>query len=209
MELKKYLENPCGLLSIPWWKHLRMTLPPHITILHHREYTPEAASGCREQVYFRLSRDLRNIPAFTVANIRLEQLSPDDAALTAAIINGSYEDIRVTESQVLAMQDSPAFCPQLWVLAREERSGEAAGCAMGEFDPESGEMSIEWVQVLPAFRRKGIGSALVSELLRRAPAGAAFVTVSGQADNAADPEGLYRRCGFTGRDYWHILRKEN
>lgn len=209
MELKKYLENPCGLLSIPWWKHIRMTLPPHITILHHREYAPEAASGCREQVYFRLSRDLRNIPQFSAAGFRIEPFSPDDAALTAAIINTSYKDIQITESQVLAMQNSPAFCPGLWILAREDGSGKAAGCAMGEYDPESGEMSIEWVQVLPAFRRKGIGRALVSELLRRAPAEARFVTVSGQAENPENPEGLYRRCGFSGMDYWHILRKEN
>lgn len=209
MELAEYLQNPCAMLSIPWWKQRRMTVPPHITILHHRDFTPEAAEGCLNQVYFRLCHDLRTIPDHHPAGFRLEESTPQDAALIAAIINRSYPDIRVTQAQIRAMEDSPAFCPSLWVLVREEATGNAAGCAMGEFDPESGEMSIEWVQVLPRFRRRGLGQALVSAMLRRAPAGSRFATVSGQANNPANPEGLYRRCGFTGSDYWHILSKEN
>lgn len=209
MELTDYLKDPCGLLSIPWWKQQRLTLPPHITILHHREFTLEAAAGCRDLVYFRLHHDLREVPERPAPGFRILSLSPHDTALTVRIINASYDDIRMTESRVRAMGNSPAYCPALWVLARAEQTGEAAGCAMGEYLPESGEMSIEWVQVLPRFRRRGIGCALVSELLRRAPAGARFATVSGRTDNPANPEGLYRRCGFRGRDLWHILTKEN
>lgn len=209
MELTEYLQNPCALLSIPWWKQQRMTVPPHITILHHRDFTPEAAAGCRDQVYFRLCHDLRAIAEHVPAGFRLEDSSPQDAALIAEIVNRSYPDIRVTEARIRAMETSPAFCPSLWVLAREEATGHAAGCAMGEFDLESGEMSIEWIQVLPRFRRRGLGLALVSALLGRAPSGSQFATVSGRADDPANPEGLYRRCGFTGGDYWHILSKEN
>lgn len=36
---------------------------------------------------------------------------------------------------------------------------------------------------------------------------AKFATVSGQCGNPANPEGLYRKGGFTGSDVWHILRK--
>ena len=209
MLLQEYWEDPCGLLSIPYWKHIRMTIPPHITILHRRDCPPEGLAGYRDQVYFRLIHDLKAIPEVSLTGFRLENTSPEDAALIARIINGSYRDIRVTEAQVRAMADSPAYCPALWVLVREEESGEAAGCAMGEFDPKSGEMSIEWVQVLPNFRRRGLGQTLVSQLLRRAPDGTRFATVSGQVDNPTNPEGLYRRCGFTGTNYWHIFTKEN
>ena len=33
-------------------------------------------------------------------------------------------------------------------------------------------------------------------------------TASGQCNNASTPEKLYRRCGFTGNDVWHIFRKD-
>lgn len=209
MLLQEYWIDPCGLLSIPWWKQNRLTLPPNIKILHHRFFSPEAAEGCRDQVYFRLLHDLKAVPEYRTEGFHLTDTSPEDAGLIASIINASYRDIRVTEAQILAMADSPAFCPALWVAVRDGETGCTMGCAMGEFDPESGEMSIEWVQVLPSFRRKGIGRALVTQLLRRAPAGARFATVSGQADNESNPEELYRRCGFRGEDYWHILTKEN
>ncbi len=209
MLLKDYLKAPCSLLSIPYWKQKRITLPPHMKIVHQRDFSPAAVEGYRDQVYFRLLHDLKAMPVPVPAGFLLEHISPEDAILIAAIINASYPDIRVREEQIRAMKNSPAFYPELWVLVRQEETGLAAGCAMGEFDPESGEMSIEWVQVLPGFRRMGLGKALVSELLRRAPTGARFATVSGQADNKSNPEGLYRRCGFAGTDYWHILTKEN
>ena len=200
MELSEYLRNPCGQSYI--------TIPPHITILHHRDFTPEAATGCKNQLYFRLIHDLRSIPDCNQSEFRLEPTSPEQGELITAIVNQSYPDIRITKDMVQAMQNSSAYCPELWILAREEETGAAVGCAMGEFDPQSGEMSIEWVQVLPPFRRRGIGKILVSELLRRTPEGTRFVTVSGQVANDSNPEALYRCCGFTGNDYWHILSKE-
>lgn len=209
MLLQEYWENPCGLLSIPWWKWKQLSLPPHIKILHHSRFSAQAAEGYRNQVYFQLVHDLKSIPKCSHTDFRAEPVSPEDAEVIASIINRSYPDIRVTEGQIAAMADSPAFSPALWVAARDPQSGCIAGCAIGEFDPESGEMSIEWVQVLPAFRRKGIGRMLVLELLNRVPEGTRFTTVSGQADNPSNPEKLYRSCGFTGTDYWHILTKEN
>jgi len=37
---------------------------------------------------------------------------------------------------------------------------------------------------------------------------AAFVTVSGEMDNTSQPEKLYRKCGFSGNDIWHIMCKK-
>lgn len=37
---------------------------------------------------------------------------------------------------------------------------------------------------------------------------AKFATVSGKIDNPANPERLYRKCGFVGNDVWHIIRKK-
>ncbi|MBR4875433.1 MAG: hypothetical protein IKU95_02975, partial [Clostridia bacterium] len=54
-------------------------------------------------------------------------------------------------------------------------------------------------------RRKGIGQAIVSELLRRMADLADFATVSGKVNSVTQPEKLYRKCGFCGNDIWHIL----
>jgi hypothetical protein len=45
--------------------------------------------------------------------------------------------------------------------------------------------------------------ALLSRLEQRA----AFTTVAGIVGDRSNPEGLYRRCGFTGNDVWWLLSK--
>ena len=59
---------------------------------------------------------------------------------------------------------------------------------------------------MPEYRGKGIGSMLVSHLLSISPKGAKFATVSGDIDSMSSPEKLYRKCGFTGTDVWHIIK---
>ena len=48
---------------------------------------------------------------------------------------------------------------------------------------------------------------IVKELLWRGREYAKFATVSGKVENETKPEALYRKCGFTGNDVWHILHK--
>ena len=120
----------------------------------------------------------------------------------AGIISASYPDIRVTPDTVSSWRALPVYDPGLWLTARAEGSGEAAACAIAEYDPEAREGVLEWVQVLPAFRRR----AMVCTLLSRIKEKADFATVSGRTNNPAKPEALYRACGFTGRDIWHVLR---
>ena len=56
---------------------------------------------------------------------------------------------------------------------------------------------------LRQYRRRGVAKALICDVLRRMDAD--FATVSGDRENASKPEELYRSCGFTGKDVWHIL----
>ncbi len=80
------------------------------------------------------------------------------------------------------------------------------GLGIAEIDSAIQEGSLEWIQVLPAYRRMGIGKRIVQELLARLGKRATFTTVAGGVDNPTNPEALYRSCGFTGRDVWWILR---
>lgn len=54
---------------------------------------------------------------------------------------------------------------------------------------------------------KGLGKAVVNELLSRLKEKADFVTVSGECDNPTNPETLYRRCGFEGEDIWFVIQE--
>jgi ribosomal protein S18 acetylase RimI-like enzyme len=67
------------------------------------------------------------------------------------------------------------------------------------------EASIEWVQVAPEYQKRGIGRALVCEVLRRLDTRAAFVTAAGEVEDRDNPGAFFRRCGFTGQDVWWLL----
>ena len=60
---------------------------------------------------------------------------------------------------------------------------------------------------MPEYRGKNIGTAIVKALLWRGREYAKFATVSGKVENGTKPEALYRKCGFTGNDVWHVLHK--
>ena len=67
---------------------------------------------------------------------------------------------------------------------------------------------LEWIQVSPNYRGKGLGKFIVRELRWRMRDKAEFVTVSGRVDNPSHPDILYKRCGFSNEEIWHVLRKK-
>ena len=82
-------------------------------------------------------------------------------------------------------------------------------CASGiaELDTDIKEGILEWIQVSPEYRGKGLGKFIVNELLWRMRDKADFVTVSGKVDNPTNPRELYKTCGFADEEIWHVLRK--
>lgn len=207
MRLEEYLKDPCGSSSLPWHKARHLRLPKGLRVVHDRDLVGAVPAGYSDEPYFRLRHDLSRIPPWTVPGFRIAQASEEDIPAIAGIINASYQDIRVTPDTVSSWRALPVYDPGLWLTARAEGSGEAAACAIAEYDPEAREGVFEWVQVLPAFRCRGIGRAMVCTLLSRMKERADFATVSGQINNPAKPEALYRACGFTGGDVWHVLRR--
>ena len=55
-----------------------------------------------------------------------------------------------------------------------------AALGIAEIDRNVPEGSLEWIQVLPSIKGKGLGKVLVLELLHRLKARADFTTVSGR-----------------------------
>ena len=206
--LTEYLNNPCGTLSIPYWKTKNITIPPDMKILHDNDFSAEILSDYIDEKYFRLYHNLKEIPKVITNDLEITTATRKDIKAIVQIINDSYTDISVSKELIKSYTKTPVYNAELWVMVKEKSSSEYVGCGIADFDAEAKELILEWIQVLPQYRGKKIGQLIVTELLFRMKDVADFATVSGKVDNVTKPEILYRKCGFTGNDVWHILHKK-
>lgn len=130
-----------------------------------------------------------------------------DYKVIAEMIRACYPGSTMTGEEVRGWIDHPVYDPSLWIWVHETATGRPVGLGIAELDPQIREASLEWIQVLPEEQGKGLGKAIVAEILRRVSGQVFFTTVSGAEDNLTHPERLYRRCGFTGSDVWWLLVK--
>lgn len=202
---KQYLENPCSTASIPYWKTVCISVPDNMKILHDRDFDAELLKRYVDEPYFRLLHHMQEINPVPL----LEGFSLCEASVLdfADHINSCYEDIGITMSEMQSYLVREQYCAELWLAVRDDDKGKIAATGIAELDREIGEGVLEWIQVSKDYRRRGLGSFLVLELLWRMRKVAKFVTVSGKCKNTDNPEGLYRKCGFGGDDVWHILRE--
>ena len=96
----------------------------------------------------------------------------------------------------------------MWILFKEQNSNNIVAGGIADYDRETNELILEWIQVLPHYRRKGYGKLIVNSLLLKMQGIAEFATVSGKVNNPTNPQSLYRKCGFIGDDVWHILTQK-
>lgn len=141
MTLQAYLKDPCGTLSIPYWKNKTVTVPPFMRIVHQRDYDAAALSAYADEPYFRLLHDLREVAPAAFACRTAEEA---DLPLLAEIINRSYTDLSVTVEQLRGYRATAAFAADLWVIALDEL-GAPVGCGIADIDPEAREGVLEWI----------------------------------------------------------------
>ena len=204
MTLQDYLRDPCASLSIPYWKAKTVQVPPHMHILHDKDYDAGHFADNADESYFRLLHDLHSIAIVDEA-FTARTATADDLPLLMELINRSYEVLSVSLTQLQGYRATPAFAANLWIIALDAQTDEPVGCGIADLDQEAREGILEWIQVLPDHRGQGAGRFIVNELLQRMQGCADFATVSGKVNNLTHPERLYRRCGFTGDDVWHVL----
>lgn len=186
-----------------------MNLPAEIKIVHDDDFKKEDFTDCTDEVYFRLYHNLKNIGGTDCEEAEVVDVQPSDIDFFVDIINASYCDISVSMQQMQDYRKTSVYQPDLWILLKEKRTQAFVGCGIADFEVETGEASLEWIQVLPPYRGRGYGKMIVNTLLARMKGRAKFATVSGKADGTSHAERLYRRCGFTGNDYWHILYRKH
>lgn len=203
----EYLMNPCKTASIPYWKVKSIAIPDSMKLLHQDDFDKIEYRQYIDEPYFRLSHDLQGLSApmlpqgYSICKATLGDF--------AVHINSCYNGIGITEAELRSYTTRPVYDAALWLAVKDDKTGNIVATGIAELDREIGEGVLEWIQVSQGHRGKGLGRYVVSELLWRMKDKVDFATVSGQCNNATNPEKLYRKCGFTGSDVWHILRKEN
>lgn len=201
-----YLQDPCRISSIPLWKARRITVPDHIKIIHDDRFDAGLLQHYTDEPYFRLLHDMKQLkPPMLPEGFRF---CPASAETLARHICSCYHDLSIATEGLIAYTDQPVHDPDLWLAVCDDHTGEIVASGIAQLDREIGEGILEWIQVSLSFRRMGLGVAIVGELLRRMAGKADFVTVSGKCHNPTHPEALYRACGFTGSDVWHILTQK-
>ena len=201
----EYLENPCRAASIPYWKTACIAIPDNTKIVHDSEFDTELLKRYQDEPYFRLQHPMLEVePVSLPEGYSLQEASVPDFV---EHINSCYDDIGITVPEMQRNMLREQYSSELWLAVKEDCRGKIVATGIAELDREIGEGVLEWIQVSKDYRRCGLGSYLVSELLWRMRKAAKFVTVSGKCNNPDYPEGLYRKCGFCGNDVWHILRE--
>lgn len=208
ISLEDYLKNPCGTLSIPYWKAKNVTVPNSMKIVHDSEFSAEYLTEYNDERYFRLYSDFNCVNEIDLNHFNVITATKKDFKTIVSVINQSYTDLQVDLKQIKGYTQTKVYDKNLWILVKEKVTDLCVGCGIADFDSQAKEMILEWIQVLPDYRNKKIGQAIVNELLKRAQSYADFATVSGKIDNPTKPEALYRKCGFVGNDIWHILNKK-
>ena len=208
MTLQEYIKNPCTVSSLPYWKAKSIIVPDNMVILHNKDFSDDLLSDYSDEKYFRLYRDLKNIDNPFLDGFEIVTATKNDLNTIVEIINKSYIGMQAICEQFENYTETPVYNSDLWIMIKDISNGNFIGCGIADFDCETKELILEWIQVLPEYRRKGIGQLIVNELLNRGKSIAGFSTVSGKVDNTTKPELLYRKCGFTGNDVWHILIKK-
>jgi GNAT superfamily N-acetyltransferase len=113
-------------------------------------------------------------PLHSISSINVAQ----DIRDLILLINHSYSNERITVSKddVKRWINHLSYDQSLWVKLVVDGCMIASGIA--EYDDNTKEGIIEWVQVLPEYQRQGYGRMIVERLLHRLSKKADFVTVS-------------------------------
>ena len=184
-------------------------LQPEFALLHQDFETalPLTSYGNRYRS-FRLIHQMEAIGKSELpAGFSFKTANPTkESQMISDVIGASYMDMHPSPETVRSWCTHRVFAIDLWVWIIDEVRNAPAALGIAEFDPTIAEGSLEWIQVLPVYRRQGLGQNLINELLTRLQNRAEFTTVAGQVDNVTRPEMLYRSCGFEGNDIWWVLR---
>ena len=181
-----------------------------LALVHEHMLPFFPAAGFSEQkAYFKATHSLTHIPAYPLpAGYHFQAVVlPQEAEQVTAFINACYPQIALSTDTVLGWTQHSVFMPVLWQWVIDSDTGKPAALGIAEYDAVVQEGALEWIQVLPQYRRQGLGKCLVAQLLNLLAPQAAFVTVSGERDHPEHPARLYQSCGFADLNTWWVFTR--
>lgn len=199
---KEYLNNPCMVSSLPFWKTVQMELPKNISVFREDEFDKKSCAGT-DELYFKFKHSLKAVQdyalpdGFTLTDARVEDM--------ANHINECYSKEGITVNELDSYTKRDVYDSNLWIAIREKDTNKVVASGIAEFDAKIGEGILDWIQVSLEYRHRGLGRAIVCELIKRLSQKARFVTVSGRVNNADNPFALYKSCGFSNPVIWHVV----
>lgn len=202
----EYIKNPARMASLPFWKEQRYGNSNTVKIVHEEMYQVADFNNYEKKHYFKLIHRLKEIPQQTVdSSLFIDVIKEDQIEFVAYFINQCYKNIWVSREEVEKWMKERVYSPTTWVTVSKKGVGIIA-LGIADYDTDVKEGIFEWIQVLPEYQGKGIGTILVTELLLRLKdMSADFVTVCGDLENETNPLRLYQGCGFAEKNVWHIL----
>ena len=205
MEREVYLTNPCKASSLPFWKTNLVEIPENMRIVLDEDLHSVDVREYVDEKYFKLIHGMNDIEK-PVLDSRYEMLCCEVAEY-AKHINTCYDDVGISTEELMNYQTHAVYNRNLWIAVTECGQNKIVASGIAELDADIKEGILEWIQVSPEYRGKGLGKFVVRELLWRMKDKAEFVTVSGKVDNPTNPRDLYLTCGFSGEEIWHVMRK--
>lgn len=221
ISLKKYLQDPCNSLSMPYWKAKKTSLRSDTIIVHHSKFDEVLYRDWHDTKYFRVKHNLLNLTSqklnenFFYKTIEEEQIND-----VVNVINQSNTDFEINKNDVIHWMREETYCKDLWILIYSKRNYKydkikkekiylPVAVAISNFDPNTKEASIEWLHVIPSYRKNGLATSLIKESLLRISCIADFATVTSKIESQHNIYEIYQKCGFDGDAIWHVLRKNN
>ena len=199
-----YLNDPCKTSSLPFWKTNAICLPDNIIVLRDDVFHNYNVINGIDEPYFKLIHRLENNaepilpPGFEVIETNIDVFSSH--------INKCYKEEGITPEGLKEYLNHRVYDKDLWIAVKDIRTNEVVATGIGELDTDISEGVLEWIQVSPDYRKKGLGRYVVNELLYRLSKKATFVTVSGKMKSESCPLKLYKSCGFKNMVIWHIIK---
>ena len=150
--LENYLQNPCALFSIPYWKAKQISISDNMKIVHEKEFSIVLLKDYSDEPYFRMFHSLKELNKVKLPGYDIMTATAEDINTIVSVINKSYEDLQVSVEQIQSYTKTPVYRPELWILMKESVTGTCVGCGIADFDSEAEELILEWIQVLPQYR---------------------------------------------------------
>lgn len=137
-------------------------------------------------------------------NLHFKKVRHNQDNSVSEFISLCYDELSIKKEFIQRIKLHPTFDKSFWWWLTDKDNNKIA-LAIGEYDEDINEGSMEWIQVHPDYRKKGYGSLIVNKLLNEMSKKCSFVTASTEHFQSKIVEDFYKKNGFTNKETWWIV----